>query len=348
MFKRIIVPLDGSTRAERAIPVAARIAHASGGTIILLWVVTTPLKIGPQVVPLSGLTATTLKADVDAATKYLAAVARRDDLDGVGIKMEVIAGIPAQAILDVVIDEQADLVVMCSHGDTGLKRWLHGSVAQKVARQCTAPVLVLRQGGSAPTSSFPDPLRPLRAVMAVVALDGSALAETAIMPAVSLITALAAPARGALQFTRVVKLPVTVSERGEQDQYGYPESLDPHLIEQAVREAKTYLGSLVDRLRQGLLAEVDLTLTWSVATGKDVADTLIRAAETGEDVGGTRVPGGCDLIVLATHGRGGLERWILGSVTERILGATRLPILIVRPQEQYSKATASSVQGETG
>ena len=292
MFKRIIVPLDGSTRAERALPVAARIAHASGGTIILLWVVTTPLKIGPQVVPLSGHTATTLKADVDAATKYLAAVASRDDLDGVGIKMEVIAGIPAQAILDVVIDEQADLVVMCSHGDTGLKRWLHGSVAQKVARQCTAPVLVLRQGGSAPTSSFPDPLRPLRAVMAVVALDGSDLAEAAIMPAVSLITALAAPARGALQLTRVVKLPVTASERGEHDHYGYPEALDPHLIEQAVREAKTYLGSLVDRLRQGPLAEVDLTLTWSVLTGKDVADTLIRVAETGEEAEGTRVFGG--------------------------------------------------------
>jgi nucleotide-binding universal stress UspA family protein len=347
MFKRIVVPLDGSTRAERAIPVAARISHASGGTIILLWVVTTPFKIGPQFVPLSGFTATTLKADVDAATKYLAEVARSDDLDGVGIKMKVIAGIPAQAIQDVVIDEQADLVVMCSHGDTGLKRWLLGSVAEKIGRQCTAPVLVLCQGGSAPTSSYPDRLRPLRAVMALVALDGSALAEAAIMPAVSLITALAAPARGALQLTRVVKLPVKGSEGSEHDQYGYPESLDPHLIEQALREAKTYLGSLVDRLRQGPLAEVDLTLTWSVVTGKDVAETLIRAAETGEDAEGIKVSGGCDLIVLATHGREGLERWRLGSVTERILGATRLPILVVRPQEQSSAATSSSVRVET-
>src|SRR6266704_4095152 len=208
MFKRIVVPLDGSTRAERAIPVAARIAHASGGTIILLWVVTTPFEFGSRVIPLSGFSATTLKADVDAATKYLVAVARSDDLDGVGIKMEVSAGIPTQAIMDVVRDEQADLVVMCSHGDTGLKRWLLGSVAQKVGRQCTVPVLVLREGGSAPTSSYPDPLRPLRAVMVLVALDGSALAEAAIMPAVSLVTALAAPASGALQLTRVVKLPV--------------------------------------------------------------------------------------------------------------------------------------------
>jgi nucleotide-binding universal stress UspA family protein len=150
-----------------------------------------------------------------------------------------------------------------------------------------------------------------------------------------------------LQLIRVVKLPVKRSEGSEHNQSGYPESLDPHLIDQALREAKTYLGSLEDRLRQSPLEEVDLTLTWSVATGKDVADTLIKAAETGEDAEGTRVFGGCDLIVLATHGREGLERWRLGSVTESILGATKLPVLIVRPQEQYTRATTSSVGVET-
>ena len=75
-----------------------------------------------------------------------------------------------------------------------------------------------------------------------------------------------------------------------------------------------------------------------------MADTLIRAAEIGEDAEGTQVFGGCDLIVLATHGRGGLERLMLGSVTEHILGATRLPMLIIRPQEQHASIGSASME----
>jgi nucleotide-binding universal stress UspA family protein len=96
------------------------------------------------------------------------------------------------------------------------------------------------------------------------------------------------------------------------------------------------------QLRQGPLKDANLTHTLSVATGKDVADILIRAAETGEDADGSNIYGDCDLIVMATHGRGGLERVILGSVTEHIIGATKLPILIVRPQEQHAQTAFSS------
>jgi len=341
MFKRIVVPLDGSIRAERAIPVAARIARASEGAIVLLRVVTIPLEIGSQVIPLSGFSSSTVEEDINAATGYLAGIAKSDELDGIGVKMKVLTGAAVRGILDVVIEEQADLVVICSHGDTGIKRLMPGSVAQKIARQSTVPVLVLRQEGTMPTSSYPDRLRPLRALMAVVALDGSALAEAALMPAASLVMAMAAPARGTLQLTRVVKLPVKASEPTEKGKHNYPESLDLHLKEQAISEVKNYLGNLVDQLRQGPLKDANLTLTWSVAAGKDVADTLIRAAENGEDAEGTNVFGGCDLLVLATHGRGGLERLMLGSVTEHILGATKLPILIVRPQEQYALAGLS-------
>ena len=119
-----------------------------------------------------------------------------------------------------------------------------------------------------------------------------------------------------------------------------------HATDEAIRDAKTYLGSLVDYLRNGPLKDADLTLTWSVAIGHDVAETLVKAAEIGEDVEGTNVFGGCDLMVLATHGRGGPERWMLGSVTEHILGATRLPMLIVRPKELHAQTSTASVQVE--
>jgi nucleotide-binding universal stress UspA family protein len=346
MFKRIIVPLDGSDRAEQAIPVAARIARASKGSIILLRVVTVPFEIGSQVVPLSGFSSTTLDNDINTTTQYLAAIARRDELDGIALKMKVLTGSVVKKIQDVVEDEQADLIAICSHGDTGIKRFMLGSVAQNVARHSTVPIFVLRQDGSVPISSYPDHLRPLRAVMADVALDGSSLAEEALLPAASLVIALAAPARGSLHLTRVVKLPIKVRGSGEQEKHNYPESTELYKAEQAIREAKTYLGNLVDYLHNGPLKNADIILTWSVATGDDVGETLLKVAETGEDNEGTSVFGGCDFIVMATHGRSGLERWMLGSVTERILGTTRLPMLIVRPKEQHPQTSTASVQVE--
>lgn len=344
MFKRIIVPLDGSTRAERAIPIAARIARASEGSIILLRIVTEPFEVGSQVVPLSGFPSTSLEKDINIAKNYLAAIARRFELDGIGLKMKVIAGSVAQKILDTEEEEQADLVVMCSHGNTGFRRLVLGSVAQKVTRHSTAPVLVLRQDGSVPVSSYPDNLRPIRAVMAVVALDGSDLAEEALMPAASLVMALAAPARGSLQLMRVVQLPIKVGVSNRHSRNTYSESVDSHAKDEAIREAKTYLGNLVDRLHQGPLKDADLTITWTVAIGKDVAEALMKAAETGEDVEGSSVFGGCDLLAIATHGRGGLERWISGSVTAQILGATRLPMLIVRPKVQHEHVTSTAIE----
>ncbi len=344
MFKRIIVPLDGSTRAERAVPIATRIARASEGCIILLRIVTEPFEVGSQVIPLSGFSSTSLDNDISIAKKYLAAIARRSELDGIGLKMTVITGSAHQKIYDIEEEEQADLVVMCSHGDTGFRRLVLGSVAQKVARHSAVPVLVLRQDGPVPVSSYPDPLRPIRAVTAVVALDGSNLAEEALIPAASLVMALAAPARGCLQLTRVVQLPIKVGPANGHNGNTYSESMDAHAKEEAIREAKTYLGNLINHMHQGPLKDADLTLTWAVAVGKDVAESLIKAAETGEAVEGACVFGGCDLLAIATHGRGALDRLLSGSITEHILGATRLPVLVVRPKVQHEHVTSAEIE----
>ncbi|HEV7235212.1 MAG TPA: universal stress protein, partial [Ktedonobacteraceae bacterium] len=225
MFQHILVPLDGSTRSEGAIPVAARIARASGGTIILLRVVTLPIELGSHLLQSSPLTRGTLEADINAATHYLTTLAELDELEGIGLQMKVLTGNPARTILATAKEEQADLVVMCTQGDTGFKRWFLGSVAQKVARHSPAPVLVLRKGGTMPTSSYPDRLRPLRALMVLVALDGSDYAETALVPAARLVTALAAPARGILLLTTVVNPSANGSEQSAK------EHLYPHMDE---------------------------------------------------------------------------------------------------------------------
>ncbi len=330
MFQRMLLPLDGSKRAERAIPIAARIARASGGSLILLRVVGTQIEFGTYITEPSVLIQEALELDLTRAIDYLARIKRSNELTGIEATVEVRSGGAAQTILDVAQMRHVDLIVMCSHGETGFRRWVLGSVAQQVTRHSPLPVLVLRDGGPVPTGSFPDPTHPLRAVMGLVALDGSVGAEAALEPAAELVAALAAPARGILRLTRVVDLPTNERERGSHV------GIDPLMKEEMLCAAKTYLSDVADRLRSGPVVELKLTIVCSVATGKDAASALLSVAETGKDAEGAAMLGSCDLMAMATHGRGGLQRLALGSVTEHVLGATKRPLLVVhaRPPVQ--------------
>ena len=334
MFKRILVPLDGGTLAERALPVAARIARASGGSIILLRVVSLPVEYGywnyslpTGTMNLGGL------ADVDIAnaTDYLKGIASSSDLAGVNTSIEVHSGPAAMVIFNATQSQHIDLIVMSSHGDTGLKRWVLGSVSQKVARHSSVPVLVLRRSQETPTKEAqPRPYteRPMRIL---VPLDGSVLAREALIPAAQFIAALAAPGQGAIHLVRVIKpLPL---HSGQE--------LDPTTKEHMLQRAKKYLGSITERLKGGIAAQLKLTVTWSVAIDTDAASAIIRVAENGEDAEGSGAFGGCDVIAMATHGRGGLQRWAMGSVTERVLQGTKLPLLIVRAQNKTSESVVN-------
>jgi nucleotide-binding universal stress UspA family protein len=334
MFQRMLVPLDGSKRAERAIPIAARIARASGGSLMLLRAVGIQIEFGTYITEPSVLIQEALELDLTRAIDYLARIKTSHELEGIETTVEVRSGGAAQTILDVAQMQHVDLIVMCSHGDTGFKRWVLGSVAQQVTRHSPLPVLVLREGGPVPTGSFPDPTHPLRAVMGLVALDGSVEAEAALEPAAKLVAALAAPARGILRLTQFVNLPANERERGSHV------GIDPLMKEEMLCAAKTYLSDVADRLRNGPLAELKLTIVCSVATGKDAASALLSVAETGNDAEGAAMLGSCDVMALATHGRGGLQRLALGSVTEHVLGATRRPLLVVHarpPGERFAE-----------
>jgi nucleotide-binding universal stress UspA family protein len=328
MFQRIFVPLDGSKRAERAIPVAARIARNSGGSITLLRVITSSFEFVGYPMEPPNLIQEALQAELIVATDYLAEIAGSKQLEGIATKTEVRTGITALTILSAADEQESDLIVMCSHGYTGLKRWMLGSVAQKVARHSQAPVFILREDGPIAAGLHPDPTCPIRAL---VPLDGSVLALAAIAPAASLVTALAAPAQRALHLTRVVNVPYTLNTAGNQV------PLDPILREQMLSKAKTYLRTVTGNLRNDPIADLKPLITWSVADNADVAEALIRVAENGEDAEGSGIPGGCDLIAMATHGRSGLQLWTMGSITERVLEGTRLPVLVVRPQEGETK-----------
>jgi len=236
--------------------------------------------------------------------------------------METIFGIPAQTILTFAHIRKVDLIVMCSHGYTGFKCWAVGSVARKIVQQSAAPVLLLCEGSPTSEKLLTGAVHSL---LAVVALDGSSFAEASLEPVAQLV-ALSAPLQGQLHLVRVVK-------RTHEQEYTLH---DAELQEQAVHEATVYLSALASELHAALAAELGMKITYSVVVSEDVADALIRIAELGDDAGTFQA---CDLLALATHGRSGLERWMLGSAMRRVLDGTKLLLLIVRPQEQHTRAT---------
>ena len=319
MFTRIMVPLDGTARAERALPVAARIARASHGTIVLLQVVGIPAEsgtylYGPYIAQAPVLAEEALEAEQAKARGYLAIVQQSEALAGIPIETQVVIGAASTTIEGLADEQEIDLIVMCSHGDTGFKRWVLGSVAQRVARHSHIPVLVLHQHGTKPDTPFPDRLRPLRSIVAMVALDGSSFSEAAIEPTAELVAALSTPAQGTLLLTQAAPAPATGALSSERDR--------------ALDQVQTYLNGVAQKYA-GLAEKYNVALTTSVVVGKDTANAIIRAAEEGEEADGKRLAGGCDLIALTTHGRSGLQRMAQGSITEQILGATKLPLLIV-------------------
>jgi nucleotide-binding universal stress UspA family protein len=143
MMNRILVPLDGSLLAEHALAVAAKLARSTGGTLILVQALAMPVEYGsplvPQVVPLAN------EEQERQSQAYLTQKASLPMLCGLPSETAVLSEAPALAILNAAIDYQADMIVMTSHGRTGISRWVFGSVAEHVVRQAQVPVLVLRQ-----------------------------------------------------------------------------------------------------------------------------------------------------------------------------------------------------------
>jgi nucleotide-binding universal stress UspA family protein len=256
-------------------------------------------------------------------------ITHADVLASIKTEADITAGAAAPMIFSTARLQEVDLIVLYSHGETGLKRWVFGSVAQLTVRHSPVPVLVLHEHGR--------PLRPWDAthpLRILVALDGSALAEAALEPAIQLLvawTSTSAEVQGELHLLRVVDLPPAYGRMKSQAH------ISDSIQEEVRHEAEAYMKTVAGRLRASPRASDKLMITSSVVTSPNVAGTLVRLAERGEGTehAGTLSggQGSYDLIAMATHGRSGLRRVVMGSVTEHMLGTTRLPLLIVRPPE---------------
>lgn len=319
MFQRILVPLDGSERARCAIPVASRIARVTGGTVVLLRVVGLPLESSLTLIPSlpSASSQTMIEVEKARAYRYLREIAVSGDLAGVQTELEIQAGPVAATIMDTANLQHIDLIILCRHGHTGGTRWALGGVAEKVAYDTAVPLLLLHSDKKLLLFQNKSSLR------AIVPLDGSMQAETAIEPAAHLIAALSAPAQGVLSLTQIIKLPsplpIDIVKDSQRLQYAQ---------QQAMREVNACFTVLIERLGRSIVPALNLVLTSFLLFGRDVAEALLDAMEPYERGEGQLAPA-YDLLVMTTHGRSGLQHRIMGSIAGRMLHAANLPMMIV-------------------
>ncbi len=322
MFHHILVPLDGSTRAEQAFPVAIRIARATGGSLTLLRVVEPATRFTEYSAELAENPRELPEDEINRAKVYLSHVLATNSLEGMGITTEVRTGIVAQEILRCVQEHEDDLIVICSHGTTGLKRWLLGSVAQKIAHTSPVPVLIVREGHALLLDQQDAANEPFQVL---VPLDGSSLAEFCFAPSAQITAAFAAPQSGILHLVQVVE-PIAVM--------GDLTGAMAESNQEAMQRAKSSLKEMEQSLKEGVFAPFHLTIRAETVSGVDVATVLLKIAKNGHLEDGPKEAQGSQMIAMSTHGRSGLASWIMGSIAERLLAATILPILIVRPEKK--------------
>lgn len=285
MFSRILVPLDGSNLAEQVLPYARLFAGAFGAHVELLRVT------DPDIRPPFG---------AQPSPDYLKTAGARC-LPDLRCSFVESTGAPAQVIVET--GSKAELIAMATHGMSGMRRWLLGSVASKVTQSAPTPVLLVRplEGASA---SLPATLKAV-----VVPLDGSLLAEK-ILPYVM---ALAQGLSVQVHLLRVYAPPATAYVAAEGMRVPGPADFLASLRE----EAQGYLDVKASELQDKGLERVLAT-----AIEGDPANEIIDLARNTAD----------NLIAMTTHGRSGIGRWVLGSVAEKVVQHSRDPVLLVRAE----------------
>jgi nucleotide-binding universal stress UspA family protein len=291
-IKRIVLALDGSALAQRALPYAATLAGKAGARLLLVRAALAQPLFQDDLAAAQIAAIAAAEADLEAAATPLRA-------EGLSVETRVCYGPAAPAIVEEARLSHADLIVLSTHGRGGVGRWIYGSVADRVLREAETPVLIVPPAADAGWFASGE-------ARVLVPVDGSALAEEALRPA----AALAAALEGTLLLVRVVE-PLYYGYLYGQP---YPPAPDVDLA-QMLTAAASDLDALAGRLR----AEGH-----RVATRAEVgpaARTIARIA--GEE--------GVAAIAMATHGRGGLARLVMGSVATGLLQRADVPVLLVHP-----------------
>lgn len=295
MTARILVPLDGSALAEQALLHAMTLARGLPAELVLFRSVSLPSDV-------KGILDDTAEVPLEQleteANDYLHKVVGQLEEAGLCAHAVVRHRPAAEAIVD--YSNQADIqqIVMSTHGYSGISRWRHGSVAERVLQSANVPVLLVRAQRSEDAAPVPACRRIL------VPLDGSALAEQVLPPVVALAQAFDAE----MVLFQVAIVQVSGAFTGE---WYLPLQ---GILETARQDAQAYLDRVAARLKGD-----GFKVSTAMRVGA-VADSIVDHAQINH----------IDLIAMCTHGRTGLARWTLGSVADRVLRAGHVPLLLVR------------------
>lgn len=307
MYKRMLVPLDGSELAELVFGYAKELAGRLDLDLILLHV--------------SGSSEHDLLPIHRAYIERAAEILRRQSAEvqektrskpggkAVEAQGELVVGHPAEEILRYTGENNIDLILMATHGRSGVKRWALGSVADKVLRASKVPVWLVRAGIPGEVVHDKWPKR-----MLLVPLDGSKLAES-VLPHVEALAKQRGTELVDVVLLRVCELPVISAD--------YPEAImelswEEHVEQEKAwhkRAAERYLAEVEKRL-----SDAGLKVRSEILLGRPI-DEIIEYANKNP----------FNLIVLSTHGRTGVIRWAYGQVADKVLQRSTSPIFLVRP-----------------
>jgi nucleotide-binding universal stress UspA family protein len=295
MYHSIMVPLDGSPFGEHALPIALGIARRTGAQLHLAHVHTMPtLEID-----------NTIDASLRASEQaYLQGLVQHLQAGWHGPITSIVLDGPVATVLhDHALATRTDLIVMTTHGRGALSRFWLGSVADKLVHQALMPVLLVR-----PQKQAPDLTQEPLCNHILVPLDGSLLAEH-ILP-------------GALALGQLMQAEYTLLQAIEPiyATYGvelYTAGLSDQVFEQLRTNAQDYL----DRIAASLRTEAVRVRTTVVLEAPATAILDYAAAHA------------VDLIALATHGRSGVARWLVGGVADKVVRGANVPVLLHRPHD---------------
>ena len=292
-FKRILVPLDGSGLAERALVPALALAEAMLAKVFIIRVaVPLSLNLDPKFYQ------HIIELRRDEAKRYLRSIQSRFASSAAEIEAQVVVGRGARSIINFVQEEEIDLIVMSSHGRSSVNRWIYGSVADKVVHNAPCAKVIIHP------QVIIDPCSIKRIL---VPLDGSSLAEQALEPALALAEAMSAE----LIFLQVTTAP-QIFVQPVSDRPGLDD-----VMEAVELETSAYLQSV-----QATMGDSPVSSSLCVTSGP-AAENIIDIADSQK----------VDLIVICSHGRSGIEQWAFGSVAEKVLRGANCVTLVIQGQE---------------
>lgn len=303
MFRTIMVPLDGTRFAEAALPTAMYFAKRYGAPLELVRVWQPAPTIGFMPESANDLPEVERESQ-ENDRRYTAAVAKKvQDAVGSEVSVRYLVGQPASELARRALAGDCDLVVMSTHAHGPITRAFVGSVSDRVMRTASVPLLLIRPGDATPEVEL-APSPPFRRVL--VPLDGSPLAETALDD--SLLDCLEA------EKSEITLLHVTGFPAGPSH-IGYEVVAEPGArVWEDSTDAEAYLSSVAE----------PLAASW----GFRVTTRVVVSATTGAAIVDFAKSNGNDLIAMATHGRGGAARLILGSVADTVVRTSPVPTLL--------------------